>query len=75
LISGAHVEVYSKDAATDRKFFRDVLKFSYVDACDGWLIFTLPQAEVAVQPPKSISNEEVAHSLFLMCDESPRWNH
>jgi hypothetical protein len=69
LISGAHVVIYSKDAVADRKFFRDVLKFSYVDAGDGWLIFTLPPAEVAVHPLKSSSKEEVAHSLFLMCDD------
>jgi|SRR5579872_3879026 len=69
VVSGAHLVIYSKDAAADRKFFRDVLKFSYVDAGDGWLIFALPPAEVAVHPSKSSSKEEVAHSLFLMCDD------
>jgi catechol 2,3-dioxygenase-like lactoylglutathione lyase family enzyme len=66
-ISGAHVVLYSKDAESDRKFFRDVLKFPYVDAGDGWLIFALPSSEVAVHPTKS-STEDAAHSLFLTCD-------
>lgn len=69
LISGVHVIVYSKNALADRNFFRDVLKFPYVDAGEGWLIFSLPPSEVAVHPSKSSLREEVAHSLFLMCDD------
>jgi hypothetical protein len=66
-ISGAHVIIYSTDSAADRKFFRDVLKFPYVDVGEGWLIFSLPPAEVAIHPTKS-SKENETHSLFLMCD-------
>ena len=65
LISGAHVILYSKDSEADRNFFREVLKFPYVDAGEGWLIFALPPAEVAVHPAK----EDQAHALFLMCDD------
>jgi len=36
MIFGAHVIVYSQDAAADRAFFRDVLEFPCVDAAmDG----------------------------------------
>jgi len=63
MIFGAHVIVYSKDAAADRAFFRDVLGFSSVDAGDGWLIFALPPAEVAVHPAEGKDR----HELFLMC--------
>ena len=63
MIFGAHVIVYSKDAAADRAFFRDVLGFSSVDAGDGWLIFALPPAEVAVHPAEGTDR----HELFLMC--------
>jgi catechol 2,3-dioxygenase-like lactoylglutathione lyase family enzyme len=42
MISGAHVIVYTKDAESDRAFFRDVLGFKSVDAGHGWLIFALP---------------------------------
>ena len=42
MIDGGHVVIYSKDAEADRAFLRDVLKFSFVDAHGGWLIFKLP---------------------------------
>jgi catechol 2,3-dioxygenase-like lactoylglutathione lyase family enzyme len=64
MISGAHVIIYSTNAEADRKFFRDVLKFPHFDAGDGWLIFALPPAEVAVHPTKKPS-----HELYLMCDD------
>ena len=60
--------LYSADADADREFFRDVLKFDYVDAGDGWLIFALPPSELAVHPTKS-AREDSQHSLFLMCED------
>jgi catechol 2,3-dioxygenase-like lactoylglutathione lyase family enzyme len=65
VITGAHVIVYSKDAAADRAFFRDVLGFRSIDAGDGWLIFALPPAEVALHPGSSNG----VHELYLMCDD------
>src|SRR4026209_2140853 len=65
MIFGAHVIVYSKDAAADRAFFRDVLGFSSVDAGRGWLIFALPPAEVAVHP----AERNGKHELYFMCDD------
>src|SRR5271170_991613 len=65
MIFGAHVIVYSKDAAADRDFLRDVLGFSSVDAGHGWLIFALPPSEVAVHP----AQENGRHELYLMCDD------
>ena len=64
MINGAHAIIYSKDADTDRAFFRDVLGFPNVDAGGGWLIFGLPPSEVAVHP--GTNNE---HEFFLMCDD------
>lgn len=64
MIKGAHVIIYSKDAAADRAFFRDTLKYPYADAGHGWLIFALPPAEVAVHP----SEGEGSHQLYLMCE-------
>jgi catechol 2,3-dioxygenase-like lactoylglutathione lyase family enzyme len=61
-ITGAHVIIGSTDAEADRAFLRDVLGFDSVDAGDGWLIFALPPAEVAVHPGKNGS-----HQLYLMC--------
>ena len=65
MINGAHIIIYSKDAESDRAFFRDVLKFPAVDAGHGWLIFALPSAEVAFHP----SEKNDLHELFFMCDD------
>jgi catechol 2,3-dioxygenase-like lactoylglutathione lyase family enzyme len=65
MINGAHVIVYSQDAEADRSFMRDTLGFAGVDAGDGWLIFQLPPAEVAVHP----TDGEAKHELYLMCDD------
>src|SRR5215813_5871672 len=65
MISGAHLVIYSKDAAADRAFFRDVLGFESVDAGQGWLIFALPPAEVAFHP----SDENGQHELYLLCED------
>ena len=50
MILGAHLLIYSEDAAADRTLFRDAFGWDAVDAADGWLIFALPPAEVAVHP-------------------------
>jgi hypothetical protein len=65
MINGAHVIIYSKDADADRKFFRDVLKLSSLDAGHGWLIFALPPAEAAFHPGEK--NDK--HELYFMCDD------
>jgi catechol 2,3-dioxygenase-like lactoylglutathione lyase family enzyme len=65
MINGAHVVIQSKDPEADRAFFRDVLKFSYVDAGHGWLIFAMPQFEAAFHD----SEKNDQHELFLMCDD------
>jgi hypothetical protein len=65
MIIGAHSIIYSTNPEADRAFFRDVLDFPSVDVGDGWLIFGLPPAEVAVHP--SDQNDE--HEFYLMCDD------
>jgi hypothetical protein len=65
MISGAHVIIYSKKPEKDRKFFKNVLKFPFVDAGEGWLIFALPPSEVAVHSYKI----NRSHELYLMCDD------
>lgn len=65
MINGAHMTLYTRDAAADRAFFRDVLELSSVDAGQGWLIFALPPAEVAFHPHETGG----AHELYLMCDD------
>ncbi len=65
MIIGAHSIIYSKNPEADRAFLRDVLELPNVDAGDGWLIFGLPPAEVAVHP----SGKNDMHEFYLMCDD------
>jgi len=65
MINGGHVIIYSKDAEADKAFIKNVLKFPYVDVKQGWLIFKLPPAELAVHP----SGENNLHEFYLMTDD------
>jgi len=65
MLSGAHSIIYSTNAAADRAFLRDVLKLPNVDVGDGWLIFGLPPAEVAIHP----SDENDVHELYFMTED------
>jgi hypothetical protein len=64
MIIGAHSIIYSKWPEADRAFLRDVLGLPNVDVGQGWLIYGLPPAEVAVHP----SEENDVHEFYLMCD-------
>ncbi len=63
MITGAHVIIYSRKPEADRLFLRDVLGLSCVDIGDGWLIFALPPAELAIHPTAKAD----MHELYLMC--------
>lgn len=65
MITGAHIIIYSKDAAADREVLKTALDLPHVDVGHDWLIFRLPPAEAAVHP----SDENDRHELFLMCDD------
>jgi len=65
MISGAHAIIYSKNPEADRAFFRDVLQLSNVDVGEGWLIFGLPPAEVAVHP----AGKNDVHEFYLLCND------
>jgi catechol 2,3-dioxygenase-like lactoylglutathione lyase family enzyme len=65
MIIGAHVILYSRDAEADRRFFRDVLGLSHVDAGDGWLIFALPPTEIAAHP----AEDDTQRELYLLTDD------
>ena len=75
MINGTHFIIYSKDPEADRAFLRDVLKFRSVDVGDGWLIFALPPAELAVHPAsanfvqRQADRELMGAVLYLMCDD------
>jgi hypothetical protein len=65
MIIGAHSIIYSTNPEADRVFLRDVLGLPHVDVGEGWLIFGLPPAELAVHP----SGENDVHEFYFMCDD------
>src|SRR5262249_48632530 len=65
MITGAHSIIYSTNPDADRAFLRHVLGLPHVDVGEGWLIFGLPPAEVAVHP----SDRNNVHEFYLMCDD------
>jgi hypothetical protein len=75
VIAGAHFLLYSKDPEADRAFFKTVLEFPSIDLGEGWLIFALPPAELAVHPGEGeFVQRHAEHAmlgtvLYLMCDD------
>lgn len=67
MITGTHALLFSEHAAEVRAFLRDVLGLDHVDAGDGWLIFALPPAELAVHPAGA--DAAGSWALWLMCDD------
>jgi hypothetical protein len=65
MINGAHSIIYSTNPEADRALLRDVFKLPNIDVGEGWLIFGLPPAEVAVHP----SNKNDLHELYFMCED------
>jgi len=63
MITGMHAIIYSSNPEADRAFFKDVLKLTHVDVGDGWLIFGLPSAEVAVHPAETSGLQ----GIYLLC--------
>jgi len=65
MIIGAHSIIYSTNPEADRRALRDVFGFPHVDVGEGWLIFGLPPAEVAVHP----SDTNDRHEFYLVTDD------
>ena len=66
MLTGMHVLVYAEDVDAARAFFRDVLRWSHVDAHDGWLIFKTGPSELGVHP---LEGGPLHHQISLMCDD------
>ena len=67
MLTGAHIVVFTSNAAADAAFLRDVLALSYVDAGEGFLIFGLPPAEVAMHEAEGGGAGK--HELYLICED------
>jgi catechol 2,3-dioxygenase-like lactoylglutathione lyase family enzyme len=72
VIDGVHALLFADDAEAARAFLRDVLGLESVDAHDGWLIFALPPAELAVHPTGGNDRTGGEHGLYLMCRDIRR---
>ena len=66
MLTGAHVLIFTSNAQADAAFARDVLSLSHVDAGEGFLIFGLPPAEVAMHDAEGAGGK---HELYLMTDD------
>jgi len=66
MITGVHALIYTREADSVRRFFKDTCKFPTVDAGHGWLLFALPPAEMGIHPTEK---REGSYDLYLMCDD------
>jgi len=73
MITGVHTLIYADDADAARAFFRDVLKWPYVDAHAGWLIFRTGPSELGVHPTSGRGDHDwhvdQHHEISFMCDD------
>ena len=67
MLNGAHVLVMSSNADADAAFLRDVLDLAHVDAGEGFLIFGLPPAELAMHGADVASAGK--HELYFICED------
>jgi len=65
MIIGAHIMIQSRNNAADQAFMTKVLGLSSVDAGNGFLIFAVPPAEIAIHG----SDKNDAHEFFFMSDD------
>jgi hypothetical protein len=65
MIIGAHIMLQSRDDKADQSFLKEVMKLGSVDAGEGFFIYGLPPAELAVHE----SDKNDVHEILLMCDD------
>jgi predicted enzyme related to lactoylglutathione lyase len=68
-IIGVHALIYTPEPDALRAVLRDVFGFAHVDAGHGWLIFTLPPAELGIHPAEGTGPDAIQHKLSFMCDD------
>lgn len=75
MITGMHLTVFTPHAEEMRSFIRDKLGFRSADAGGGWLIFELPNAELAPHPTDKEGFQtkerppDVVHEPSFYCDD------
>ncbi len=70
MIKGVHAMFYSSEAEALRTFLRDKLKLTHTDVGRGWLIFSLPEADLGVHPTDHPgSPPSGTHDISFYCDD------
>ena len=65
MFTGSHVVIFSNDAEADRALMGKLMGGRAVDAGEGWMIYAMPPAEIAVHPPYG----DVRCEFHMMCDD------
>ena len=69
-IIGVHALLYTSEPDAVRAILRDTFGWEHVDDGGGWLIFTLPPAELGIHPGEGPTFDAgIRHQLTLMCDD------
>jgi len=70
MIKGVHTMFYSSEAEATRVFIRDKLGFRATDVGDGWLIFSVPEADMGVHPADTQDGAPSGtHDISFYCDD------
>lgn len=69
MIKGVHATFVSAAAEDLRAFIRDKLGLPFSDAGGGWLIFDLPEAEVACHPVDPDEKDSGTVQVSFYCDD------
>jgi hypothetical protein len=70
MIKGVHAMFYSSEAEALRLFLLEKLGLKANDIGDGWLIFELPEAEIACHPSGEVKGPPSGkHEISFYCDD------
>lgn len=64
-IIGVHLLINTPEPEDTRSVLADAFGFDNIDIGDGWLLFRLPAAELAVHPSDGATN----HAISFVCDD------
>ncbi len=72
MIKGVHTMFYTSQPEALRAFLRDKLGLPHTDIGDGWLIFDLPEADMACHPAddgEGHGKPSGTHDISFYCDD------
>jgi catechol 2,3-dioxygenase-like lactoylglutathione lyase family enzyme len=70
MIKGVHAMFYTDQADELRAFIRDRLRVPHTDVGGGWLIFSLPEADLGCHPVDDAGRPPTGtHDISFTCDD------